>query len=144
MSSDGFEPTQESLDKARVSAAESGLAVIEPQPDVLLLDCDSWQDKLRASAMLDALGRLFGGFEVIDRYKSKSGKGWHLVVKIGVQLTPIERVALQASLGSDGFREMLAVACIRNGVCEPSSAFQTAGGQVEYHQEKRDEYPSDL
>ena len=123
----GRDPTQESLDKSRAEAVGAGMTVIESASDLLLIDCDSWQDKLRATAMLDELGRLFGGFEVTERYKSKSGKGWHLVIRIGMDLTPIERIALQAALGSDGFREMLAVACIRNGVDEPSVLFKPPG-----------------
>jgi hypothetical protein len=89
-----------------------------------LLDLDTWEARARMLYMLPCLKKHFGGATIVDSYRSRSGKGWHYVIRLGVDLEPVERIALQAALGSDGFRELLSIASVQNGVEHPSMLFK--------------------
>ncbi|KKL24709.1 hypothetical protein LCGC14_2412640, partial [marine sediment metagenome] len=60
----------------------------------------------------------------LTRWKSKSKKGWHIQVQLGKPLPVAWRIALQASLGSDPFREIASIKCLENGMAEPSILFR--------------------
>lgn len=97
------------------SAKQAGFEVIETDPHTLLLDLDSPQALALYEAMLAKFGEQFCLVEK-QRWRSKSGKGWHVVVRSCVFLDPYERVAMQASLGSDPVRELLAVKYIAEDI----------------------------
>ncbi len=89
-----------------VEADELGLNVVYPEDDQLLLDIDSDEDAAWLEKMLDVLRENGVELRVEKTTTSKSGNH-HVYIRIDRDLTPIERVALQACLGSDRKRELL-------------------------------------
>ncbi len=119
--------TQESLDLAIAGAVADGMTVVAAGPHELLLDLDDEAALGRYENLRPALAENFGGAES-ERWRSKSGQGWHVVVRLLKPMDVARRIALQASLGSDGLRELLAIACLENNVTEPSVLFRPAEG----------------
>lgn len=95
--------SQVALDRA----LDEGLRVKVPEAYELLVDIDSEEDFVSFQEryqMLSGLGLVSG----YDKTPSKSGNPgrYHIVVKtMSVRLTPVDRIALQAILGSDYKRE---------------------------------------
>lgn len=89
-------------------ARRLGLDVVYPEKDQLLLDIDSDADATWMEQMLDVLRENGAEVSVEKTTTSKSGN-LHVYIRMGRDLTPIERVALQACLGSDRKRELLSV-----------------------------------
>jgi hypothetical protein len=86
-------------------AADNQLDVIFPQADELFLDIDNFSSSLVYEENKDLVDQSHGilGVVVSD---SRSGQGKkHYVVKLKRPVTTIERIALQAILGSDRRRE---------------------------------------
>jgi len=91
-----------------VDAQALGLNVVYPADDELLLDIDSNADAEWLVQMLDVLRENDESVEVEKTTTSKSGN-LHVYIKMDRKLSSIERVALQACLGSDRKRELLSV-----------------------------------
>jgi hypothetical protein len=103
---------------------EAGFEVIFGDPKHLLLDLDTDRDLNSYDNRSDDLLRMFGHFE-IERYTSKSGRGWHVIVRLDEPIPNVlERIALQAALGSDPKREALSILRVRNGIAEPIRLFK--------------------
>jgi hypothetical protein len=87
-------------------AAKLGLVVVTPQPDELFLDIDNAADAEIVEQVWAVFGR--NGFDIrfIKETESKSGNT-HLYLRAPRALTDLERIALQACLGSDRTREAL-------------------------------------
>lgn len=79
-----------------------------PEDDELFLDIDSNADADWLAQMLEVLHGNCVPFEVEKTTTSKSGN-MHVYIKMDRKLTPVERVALQACLGSDRHRELLSM-----------------------------------
>lgn len=66
---------------------------------------------------------LFAGFKLVRSYwfRSPSGRGWHVMMKLDPEPTdPAIVVALQSVLGSDPYREAANIQRVRNlGVVHP-------------------------
>ena len=78
----------------------------------------------RYEKMLPFLNMVFGAHE-IDRRQSKSGAShFHVVVSLDTSMDAAHRCVLQAALGSDPKREIMAVLLLRLGDQEPSSLFR--------------------
>ena len=103
------------------AAKQAGFQIVESSDSQLLLDLDTADDLLRYNSVFSHLRNVFALREV-DRWKSKSGKGLHVVVACNPLPFP-ERAALQACLGSDPIREGLAIAMHRDGKKDPSVLF---------------------
>ncbi len=91
-----------------VDALALGLDVVYPVDDELLLDIDSSADAEWLTQMVEVLRENGEPIEIEKTTTSKSGN-LHVYIKMGRKLSPIERVALQACLGSDRKRELLSV-----------------------------------
>ena len=116
-------PTEESAEKAIADAEAVGMAVVYGAPKVLLLDIDSLDGLARYQFVWPFLKRHFDAEET-DRWKSKGKKGWHIQVQLGKPIPVAWRIALQACLGSDPFREIASIKCLKNGMAEPSMLFR--------------------
>ena len=104
-------------------AQEAGFTVMVAQADEILLDLDTPESELQFEGNLQLLASLFGVTNV-ERWKSKS-KGHHVIVHIATKgLSDAERIALQAALGSDGKREIIAIKRLRDGDTRPSVLFK--------------------
>jgi hypothetical protein len=117
--------TQESLDQAIARAESEGKTVVRPGPNQLLLDLDTEQAIRLFWLMIEDLEENFGA-TVVDRWTSSSGRGLHVVVQLDREVTEAEAIALQAACGSDPLREMLAIACLKNGCASPRVLFKPA------------------
>lgn len=96
-------------------AKELGLQVVLPGDNELQLDIDNLEDL----DFVDAQLKIMKGkeeFVITKRTKSKSGND-HVYIALDRALSPIERIALQACLGSDRKRELLSLMALFTG-CE--------------------------
>lgn len=109
---------------ARAQAAEAGCDVIEGAESVLLLDYDNLEHAARFTHMRRKLDELFGVIEEQWWISKSGGEHRHCRIYLNAKLPATQRVALQAALGSDGYREMFAVRRLRLGVAEPSLLFK--------------------
>lgn len=107
-----------------VSAQKTGERVVLPEPREVLLDLDTEEDWEQMNKMRGILAGLGLYLQVVDTHPSKSGLPHrHVTLAAPRALTPIERVALQACLGSDRKRETLSLARIFLGDPAPATVF---------------------
>jgi hypothetical protein len=99
---------------------EEGFSIFYPEENELLLDIDSKKDlkhcKLFLSRIKDELQDDIS--HIIT--KSTTPGHFHVSIKFPKNITPIERIALQAILGSDRVREMLSLFRLWNGETHPT------------------------
>ncbi len=106
-----YEPNKTLADLETMAAARN-CYVLQPAPDELFVDVDSVDAALRLEHALSRLDQTGWTFIVAIGRASSSQRGRrkHVVVKVKKQdhsaLTPWERIALQAVLGSDLEREL--------------------------------------
>jgi hypothetical protein len=112
---------------AVADAEKRGFSIIRSAQNLLLIDIDDADSKRHFERTLGLLRNHFG-LKELQRWRSKSGKGWHIVV----ECTPCDfttRIALQACLGSDRKREALALMMAMDGEFEPSYLFKPGGSK---------------
>lgn len=98
-----------SLDRDPYEHAQSlGLQVVTPEADQIFIDLDDEADRAVMLEVIAMFGRNGYTLRVEKETESKSGKR-HVYIRAGFPLTEIERVALQACLGSDRKREALSI-----------------------------------
>lgn len=110
---------QEQIEQARAA----GLDVIEPGPDEIFVDLDSQQDQYVMEALLPLFSQNGLAIEVVKVSRSRNGNK-HAYLKAGRSLTDLERVALQAILGSDRKREAMGFLRILNGIAPVTLFFE--------------------
>ena len=114
---------QEELNQKLQELREQGEFEIVPEAyGLLLLDLDDEEARITYETRRGMVGRLFGTTEK-ERWRSKSGIGWHVVVSVPM-MDNASTVALQAILGSDWKREALNLKRIHNGVSPASVLFR--------------------
>jgi hypothetical protein len=105
-------------EKARAQAAVEGLEVVYPQGNQLFIDIDNEHNYRLFNNQL-SLVQKFIGYADRKETPSKSGHAWkmHITLTFGpnIAFTAIERLALQAMLGSDRVREILGYIEYKNG-----------------------------
>lgn len=127
----GYEPfTEEARAIAIDHAKNRGLTVIEGSSNHLLIDIDSGAAHDQFDRMILFLGDKLSILS-IEWWYSKSGKHKHYYITLGEHLSAVQRIALQAILGSDPKRELLAIIRSTKGVAEPSLLFQPAEVKIE-------------
>ena len=93
-----------------------------PEPNELFVDLDDEGSLVHMHEMLSVLRSNGYGCQVVAITESKSGKGHrHARLKVDHLLEPIDRIALQACLGSDRKRELLSF--LRIGSSVPTTTF---------------------
>ncbi len=114
--------TQGSLDQA----FKQGVRVIIPKDRQLQIDIDSDDDYSRFTQAYDALKQHY--LNVPLYYKTSpsrnGGEGRHITVEMTEELAQIERIALQAILGSDWRRELFSLIRVRKGEPLPTLFFE--------------------
>lgn len=91
---------------ALLFAEREGLDVRLPEPNELFIDIDDEKSYFTFNENRPLLGDMFTGqveFAITPSRRKPWGK--HIVVTLPRAVTPIERIALQAALGSDPRRE---------------------------------------
>jgi hypothetical protein len=113
-------------DDPELKAKALGLDIYEPKPNEVLLDFDEPTDddeihyRTTLEMINDALSSPFVPYLVeAKRTVSKSGKGAHVYLTCSRELSNLERVLLQAVLGSDLKREALGFMRITLGSNRP-------------------------
>lgn len=114
--------TQAALDAAIAQAEAEGFEVVRATDSCLLLDLDTPEALAQYARVLPILMENCLGYEA-ERWQSKSGNT-HVRVTLNGQHPWAVRYALQAALGSDGVREVLAVLRMMNGCDEASNLFR--------------------
>lgn len=102
-------------------AALHGLIIVEPEPRQLQLDIDV---KLSDSYyhVLHVIGELN---PILSGYRTTSKSGnTHEYITLSRDITPIERLLMQACLGSDPMREILTYKNILDGNPRPQFLFE--------------------
>jgi len=115
----------ERFEEDRAKARAKGFEIVESDDGTLTVDLDGPCAISSFDDIFERAAELFG-LTVIDRWESKSGPGHeHVVVRCDNQPRDVVwRIALQAILGSDPIRELLALKRLENGVAEPSQLFK--------------------
>lgn len=80
---------------------------VEDDPDAIRHAFKAWRNAPRQVATLSLIGEKFG-LEREVYWRSRGGH-LHVLVRLGMSMTISELIALQAALGSDPKREILAV-----------------------------------
>lgn len=127
---DGGTPPAMTDQAMRESAASQNLDVLESNDMTLQLDIDSdasWERFKAAWSLLKSLGRTTSRANVVEQtyelLTSKSGNR-HVLVRLKEPLPVMERILLQAALGSDPDRELLCWAGARAGKQAPVVLFR--------------------
>ncbi len=109
---------------ARVEEAKAqGLEIIQPEANELLLDLDSQQDGYVMDALLPILRDY--KFNVTIRKVERSRHGnKHAYLICPRAITYLERIALQACLGSDRKRELLGLMRVFQGISPVTVLFR--------------------
>lgn len=118
--------------KSLRKAAESNLDVVIPEPNQLFIDIDNEEDFRQYAFNVTLLNLHLPDFIVDVEIKvSKSGGlGRHITVTVDKYLTDIERIGLQAMLGSDRKREMLSWLSAGQGHEHPTLFFEKKPEQL--------------
>lgn len=115
--SDPSEPAPE-------KAARLGLLLVEPKDNELFVDLDHQADVDQFGVRLETFLRVYP--EASVQYTRSSGGGWHAYVTVPNETFTIDqRIALQAALGSDPLREMIAISHAKGGYQWPCVFFET-------------------
>lgn len=101
-----------------------GYAIVLPKPNELQIDIDTDEQFAifeRASESMARNWWLDSGMYSIEINPSKSGlPSRHVTITLPFDVTPWQRVALQASLGSDPMRELLSSIRLMKGDVAPT------------------------
>jgi hypothetical protein len=106
------------------------LLVVLPKSNELFIDIDSDADLAEFDRNYGVINELF----CIDEYEVKPSRnkerGKHIYVKLGQNVTPTERILLQAILGSDRKREALSLWRIHHNDPDPTLFFEKSGSSM--------------
>lgn len=101
------EVREDAVEKAK----RLGLDLIQPKDDEVFVDLDNCDDRSQFQRRIKLAQKLWPNMTVREQVSGSGGDHRHVYITIP-ELRPIgdhERIAIQAALGSDAFRELLAV-----------------------------------
>jgi hypothetical protein len=114
---------------ADIENAAKKFDVQQSDSTTLLVDLDTPSARAQFERVFPKLRDEFG-LGKVRRWKSKSGND-HVAITLTCA-EPLEtRIALQAALGSDGVRELLAVKRAKNGCVEPCLLFRPHTSRID-------------
>lgn len=126
-SKDDYSFTQAGDDDAIARALAAGKQVIKGAPNLLLLDFDSAD--AHAAYLISGVRKMVHttfGFLSEASWPSSTAGHMHVAVTLTTALSAQARSALQAALGSDPYREVLAILGTQEGVTDPHLLFRPA------------------
>ncbi len=113
-----------SVEQSLERADENGWDVVYPCVNELQLDLDTYDAYLDCIVKLTWL-RKFPEFKCSYAIGRSKNDKWHITVKFDKNiLTHMERIALQASLGSDFKKELISYMRVKNGEDTPCLFFE--------------------
>lgn len=117
--SDNLSPERFAAD---IEEAKASFDVRQSDEHTILLDIDNDASRAQFDRVYPPFAEHFPVSER-EEWKSKSGNT-HVRIRMKDALPISTRLALQAALGSDGVRELLAIKLMLNGAVEPSVLFK--------------------
>ncbi len=127
MSEDQTEETKDFSSQASLETAfKEKLRVVIPKSTELFIDIDSDADYAQFNEAYSRL-KLYGFFPPLYRTENVSRNGLpgrHITVTLRTDVSPLERVALQAILGSDWKRELYSLFRIKQEEPLPTLFFE--------------------
>ena len=109
------------------SAKKNGQVVVLTQPRELFVDIDNEEDYRVLLAHIEIMTQLGISIEFDHISPSKSGfPRQHVYLSVDHELGPMERIALQACLGSDRKRELLSMCRVYLNDRPPTVFFENA------------------
>jgi hypothetical protein len=111
---------QEAFDKAKAL----GFEVVVPKPNQLQLDIDNVESENFFYKQFDILNKYLPVFKTESAPSKSGGEKKHITVTLFRDVTPLERVGLQAMLGSDRKRELLSFIRVLNQDEDPTVFFE--------------------
>lgn len=103
---------------------EEGYSIVLPKPNELQIDIDTDEQFAiftRASESMAKNWWIDSGLPLVETHPSKSGLPCrHVTITLPFDVTPWQRIALQASLGSDPMRELLSSIRLMKGDVAPT------------------------
>jgi len=99
---------------------QQGYKIVMPEPNEIQIDIDSRYQQKVFTEQLDILRREFGDLEIIQTESKGGPPGKHYRIFFIRDLSPIERIAYQAALGSDPIKELLSIFRLEKGDDHPS------------------------
>lgn len=112
-------------DDPKEVAEKAGLVMFESDQQTLLLDLDEPD----AMAEVDVFERLLFSGKIEEEILTtrSNGGNTHVYIRLKYKTPSIKRIVMQASLGSDGLRELLSLERVNQKVARnPSVLFETA------------------
>ena len=107
------EKYRESREEYMARKEEEGYKIFLPGPNELLLDIDDQESfeefKIRFGRLSDEIYSDGGGLPSYEEFNSKTEGHKHICVTMPFEVNNIERICLQALLGSDHVREILSL-----------------------------------
>lgn len=114
-------------EECAAEAASRGCVVVYPKPNELFIDIDTEQQRTQFKICFNILLKIaaYTGSKCIER-PSPSGKSgrYHITVTLPGPVDELERIMLQAMLGSDPLREILSYARLVAGDPRPVCFFE--------------------
>ncbi len=118
-------PESLTLERAEAKAAERGQVVVFPDFNELFLDIDSKEAYETYQNNLSIVKQFLTVMGVRETPSRNGGDRKHIVVTLKEAITDVERLVLQAGLGSDTKRELLSLYRQRLGMKTPTMFFET-------------------
>ncbi len=100
-------PNPSTFEDLVAKAAKTGRQVVRPLLNQIFIDLDSQSDLIMFMDRLETFKRFESAGCVVTT--SQTDDHYHAIVTLDREPSPWERVALQAALGSDRKRELLAI-----------------------------------
>ena len=111
----------DTIESAIAKAATLGLAVVFPAPNQLFVDID---DEDSMDVFAENIRRLNNVSYTVAPSPSGTPGHYHITVTVPEAVSSLERIALQAMLGSDPTREILSWQRLRRGISDPTLFFE--------------------
>lgn len=111
----------DSSEQYELTLIEEGRIPLYPADNELFVDIDTKNQESLFHTMISCLKRNDPSFKTIEVFKkeSKTRGHWHYIVKLPFVISHLERICLQACLGSDHFRETLSYLRNKRGDINP-------------------------
>jgi hypothetical protein len=103
-------------------AAENNLDVVFPNNNQLLVDLDTYASTQEYDRTIPLVTEIYG-LQDVSETRSRSGN-LHRVVTLKTPISSMERIALQAILGSDHRREAHSLRRLMQGEANPTLFFE--------------------
>jgi len=120
--SDLREAPVEALRRMNLEDGDTRIIVL-PKVDELFIDLDSPHSRTVLNKMIDVLKLNGVGVEIVRDTPSRTKGHRHVVLGLDRAITPLERVAFQACMGSDRHRELLSLLRIILKMDRPATVF---------------------